>query len=273
MHRTLLVLAGLVALAQPVAAQGGSETLADIRQELTVLYVEVKKLTQELSTTGASGAQQLPPSVIDRVNVIESELQRLTAQTEELQFRVDRIVKDGTNRIGDLEFRLCELEDACDVSKLGDTPTLGGGVLPAPPATAASETGGGAQLAMGERADFDRAEAALSSGDTASAARLFATFAETYPAGPLTPRAHLLAGDAHSQLGETRSAATAYLNAFSAEPAGGTAPQALLKLGESLGTLGQTDEACVMLGEVGARFPGSAEVTSADAARSRLGCP
>lgn len=273
MRLTVLALVASL-LALPVAAQNREQTLADIRQELSVLFVEVQQLARELSTTGGViGGTQLPPSVLERVNVIESELQRLTARTEELQHRIDQIVKDGTNRIGDLEFRLCELETACDLGSLGDTPTLGGGALPNGPATAVPSDNGTPELAVGEKDDFGRAKAALESGKAETAAELFASFVEAYPGGPLTPSAHYLQGNALSQLGNTADAARAYLNAFSADPQGPEAPGALLRLGESLGALGQTSEACVMLGEVAVRFPGSTAVSEADAARGRLGCP
>ena len=62
---------------------------------------------------------------------MESELQRLTSKTEELENRVNRIVADGTRRIGDLEFRLVELEGG-DVGALGQTSTLGGEGQPHP---------------------------------------------------------------------------------------------------------------------------------------------
>ncbi len=59
------------------------------------------------------------------------------------------------------------------------------------------------QLAVGEQADFDRAKAALDSGDFRSAADLFATFTETYTGGPLTGRGAFLRGEALAGLGET----------------------------------------------------------------------
>lgn len=257
-------------LAAPAVAQDRDQTLADIRQDLTVLYVEIQTLKRELSTTGAPQAAALPQGVLDRVNAIESELTRLTAQTEELQLRVDRIVKDGTNRIGDLEFRLVELEGG-DVSKLSETTTLGGGTLPAAAAPIAPPSGG-PQLAVGEQADFDRAKALLDEGRTAEAATAFRTYTDTYPGGVLASDAHFLRGEAESRQGNWANAARAYLESFSGAPNGGRAPEALYKLGVSLEQIGQRDEACLTLGEVGVRFPASPAATDAATARTELGC-
>lgn len=266
------------------AVAQGDQTLADIRQELTVLYVEVQRLRRELSTTGAPSVQSGGDSVLDRIAVMESELQRLTSKTEELEFRVNRIVEDGTNRIGDLEFRLVELEGG-DVSTLGETTTLGGD-LNTPPATtggslppASGGLGGsslpqtgGTQLAVGEEDDFKRAQAALAEGRYQEAADQFATFSVTYPGGPLAAGADLGRGEALEALGDTKEAARAYLSSFSADPTGPVAAQALLRLGRSLGDLGQMQEACLTLSEVAIRFPGDPAVAQAEEARSALSC-
>ena len=127
LRQILLASALAVASALPTMAQEREQTLADIRQELTVLHVEVQRLNRELSTTGAPSPSLAGSSVLDRVTAIETELQKLTAKTEQLQFRIQSIVKDGTNRIGDLEFRLVELEGG-DLSTLGETTTLGGDI-------------------------------------------------------------------------------------------------------------------------------------------------
>jgi len=268
----------------PVAAQAqDAQTLADVRQELTVLNVEVQKLRRELSTTGGASVAVTGGSVLERVNAMESELQRLTSKTEELENRINRVVTDGTNRIGDLEFRLVELEGG-DVGSLGQTSTLGGGEMPATMAPATpvpapadplantSTPTNTAELAVGEKTDFERAKAALADGDFRSAADQFATFNQTYPGGPLGPEADLRRGDALDGLGDTREAARAYLASFSADPAGPVAAEALYQLGSSLGALSQTQEACVTLGEVASRFPTSPFVAQAQSERSVLAC-
>jgi tol-pal system protein YbgF len=272
-----LVLAVLVILAGPAAAQTREETLADIRQQLSVLYVELQALKRELSTTGAPTIGTGGGTVLDRMAAMEVELQRLTAKTEELENRIDRVVVDGTNRVGDLEFRLCELEAGCDVSALSSGTTLGGGPLPgtAPGGTTGSTgapAGGGQSLAVGEQADFDLAKAAYDAGDYAGAAGLFQSFTQTYTAGPLYGEAHYWRGEALAQQGDQQGAARAFLDSFSGAPSGPVAPQALFRLGQSLGTLGQAQEACVTLAEVGVRFPGAPAAAEAAAARQSLGC-
>ena len=274
MARVLALL--LMLLPMAAAGQDRAQTLADIRQELSALHVEVQRLKGELNTTGLPAAAGVGGDTLARVDAIEQALARLTARTEELQFRIERIVEDGTNRIADLEFRLVELEGG-DVSRLRETTTLGGaqaaGVRPvgALPDTG-PDTGAGAQLASAEQEDFDAARSALEGGDYATAAERFADFTATYPGSPLAGEAHFLRGEALSADGRTADAARAYLDSFSGAPAGARAADALLRLGLSLASLGQTQEACLTLGEIDLRFPLSPAATEAAAARQDLNC-
>jgi len=274
MARVLALL--LMLLPMAAAGQDRAQTLADIRQELSALHVEVQRLKGELNTTGLPAAAGVGGDTLARVDAIEQALARLTARTEELQFRIERIVEDGTNRIADLEFRLVELEGG-DVSRLRETTTLGGaqaaGVRPvgALPDTG-PDTGAGAQLASAEQEDFDAARSALEGGDYAAAAERFADFTATYPGSPLAGEAHFLRGEALSADGRTADAARAYLDSFSGAPAGARAADALLRLGLSLASLGQTQEACLTLGEIDLRFPLSPAATEAAAARQDLNC-
>ncbi|SFI89880.1 tol-pal system protein YbgF [Jannaschia pohangensis] len=312
-------LALALTIALPVAAQQ-SETLADIRQQLSVLQSEMQLLGRELNTTGATGGAVSGSTVLDRVNAIETELQRLTQATERLQFRVESVARDGGNRIEDLRFQLCELTPDCDLASLpapaplgqntgtpapaggttgGGTSSSGplsgpvpvqrpdrtGGTVAQPPVVAGTGTGtdigigatGGQtapvpELAVGEQGDFDRARAALDSGDNAAAAQAFEQFVTSYPTGPLTAEAQFLRGQALSRDGQHAGAARAYLESFSGTPEGPQAPQALVGLGTSLGALGQRDEACLTLSEVAIRFPQSPAVEQANSARAGLGC-
>lgn len=260
-------------------AQDKGETLADIRNELGQLAAQFNALKAELVSTGAATSGAAGGDALTRMDTIEAELARLTARTEEVELKLNRVVSDGTNRIGDIEYRLCEATEGCDPANLGATPPLGGdsGGAVAPVATGtgtapATDATGGAEMAVSEKEDFDRAKEVLGQGDFPGAAALFATYAQSYPGGPLIPEAHYLRGEALSKQGDTANAARSYLDAFSAKPDGPIAPDALVKLGEGLGALGQVQEACVTLAEVGARFPGTMAATQATVAMQGFGC-
>lgn len=259
-------------------AQDKAETLADIRNELGQLAAEFNALKAELIASGAATNGTAGGDALTRMDTIEAELARLNARTEEVELKLNRVVSDGTNRIGDIEYRLCEATEGCDPANLGATPVLGGDTGAAAPvvtdagAAPAADTTGGAELAVSEQADFDRAKEVLGQGDFPGAAALFATYAQSYPGGPLIPEAHYLRGEALSKQGDTANAARAYLDAFSAAPEGPFAGDALLKLGEGLGALGQVPEACVTLAEVGSRFPGSMAATQATVAMQGFAC-
>lgn len=265
----LVAVIGLIA--GPAVAQ--DQTLADIRQKLSILYVEIQSLRAELSPSGEATTSIGGNSALERLDAIEAELQRLTSKTEELEFRINRITVDGTNRIGDLEFRLCELEETCDIGLLGETPSLGGvdSAAEVPTPDGPPDTSG-PELALSEQADFDRAQQALVDADYRSAADQFTTFVQAYPAGPLTSEAYYLRGQALEELGELSAAARSYLDGFSGDPEGPIAPDALFKLGTSLAALGQVADACVTLAEVPIRFPDSEAVFEAQNAMSNLGC-
>ncbi|WP_103332896.1 tol-pal system protein YbgF [Tabrizicola sp. XJSP] len=276
-------LTACVLMAGPAFGQASDQTLADIRAELGSLSAEFNQLKTELVQTGASGGGLAGGSALQRMDTLEAELSRLTARAEEIELRLNRVVSDGTNRIGDLEFRLCEVTPGCDIATIGTTPPLGGdvagGAVAAPQAPNAvvieeptAPFAGGAELAIGEQADFDRAREVLGQGDFRTAADLFATFTQSYPGSPLSQEAQFSRGEALVRLGETSDAARAYLESFSVNPDGPLAADSLLKLGEQLGVLGQTPEACVTLAEVGTRYPGSMAATQAQVAMQGYQC-
>lgn len=269
-----VALAFALSVAAPVTAQDApqGQTLADIRQELSILLIEVQNLRRELSTTGTPGVDLSGTSALARIDTMEAELRRLTGKTEELENRVNQVVSDGTNRIGDLQFRLCEIEPGCDFATLGETAPLGGTAGPIANVPAPPPSPDRPDLAVGEQDDFDRAREVLDQGDFRTAADLFATFAQTYTAGALTGEAHFHRGEALLALGEQEAAARAFLESFSGSPGGDKAPDALLKLGLSLHDLGQVEDACPILSEVTSRFPDSAASLEAQAARAARFC-
>ncbi len=257
-------------VAAPAAAQDSS--LADIRAELGVLNAEIARLKSELSPSG--GAAQTAPlagDTLQRIDAIEAGLTRLNSKAEELENRINRVVTDGTNRIGDLEFRLVELEGG-DLGAIGETPALGGEAVTSIAPQAAEPVTDAPELAIGEQLDYERAQEALAQGDFLGAAEKFATFTQSYPGSPLEADANFFRGEAFEKAGNNQEAARAYLESFSGSPSSTRAPDALLRLGLSLDALGQRREACLMLQEVVNRYPGSPQVADAAQSRATLGC-
>lgn len=277
-----LLLAGAL-LAGGALAQDRASTLADVRQELTVLHVEMQRLRRDLNTTSGPTFRMPNAPFVDRLDALEAELRELTARTEQLEGRIARIVEDGTRRIGDLEFRLVELEGG-DVSRLGETTTLGGdvpgeslppvgGSLPSVGGSLPAEGGETPELAVAEQDAFDSAMLAYEAGEMEEAAEGFAAFTETYPGGALSGEAHFWRGKALADTGDWRRAARAFLDSFSAVPDGVHAAEALWQLGVSLDRIGQREEACLTLAEVAPRFPGTEAARGAEAEMQALGCP
>lgn len=260
----LLSFTGLPGLSQ-------DQSLAEIRADLSALNAQILGLRQMLSQRSESTTELTTSGpALSRLDQVEAEMRRLTGQVEQLEFRIEQIVKDGTNRIGDLEFRLVELEGG-DVTSLGQSSTLGGdsAVQPAEPVQTTTQN---VELAVAEEADFNAATDALKNGEYQLAADRFAQFTQTYPGGPLTGDALYWRGEALAAMGNWKEAARAYLASFSGSPNGTKAPDALHMLGVSLASLGQVSEACQMFSEVGIRYPGTAAIALAQSEMSRYSC-
>ena len=252
-------------------AQENDKTLADIRQDLNILYVEVLKLRRELSTTQTSSIiSSNEASVLERLDGMEQELRRLTSATENLEFRVNGIVSDGTNRVRDLEYRLVELEGG-DLSKIDFATTLGGDLEIS--SNIDVEENSGPELAIGEKADFENAQNALLDERFEESLLLFERFLENYPDSPLSAAIIIARGNAYEGLGEIKKAARAYLNSFSSYEDSPVAPEALTLLGNALVSLGQTDAGCQTLAQVLMRFPSSDFSFEAEKMMLELQCP
>lgn len=275
----------------PAQDESAEATLADIRQELSFLLGEVQYLKSQLVTTGPpqSSSARHEGSVSLRVDAIESELRQLTGAVEELQFRVETIVEDGTRRIGDLEFRLVELEGG-DLSSVGKVPALGSAEPGAAKAeetetVAAEDSGestgdGTAAEAAAPRepvypgeTPFEVAMAAFEAGNYADALGYLDTALDPDAEAETFAEVRFWQGESHFALQDWQSAASSYLDSFSSSPKGPNASGAILGLGISLGELGHADEACLMLSEAAVRAPNNPEVAGrAERERVRFGC-
>lgn len=258
-----------------VFAQTKDETLADLRQELVFLNSGLQLLNRELSTTSGSAAPSGSGSLLQRTDALELELRRITGVVEQLQFRIERIVQDGTNRLADMQFRIVELEGG-DVTNIPEIPTLGGETEGAATGSGTNNQGSagnaGVELAASEQGDFDRAVVAVEAGSYADAVAKLDRFLLTYPGGPLTGEAHYWRAEALAGLSDWSNAARAFLESFSGSPNGAKAPKSLYRLGVSLAELGQTQDACSTLGEVELRYPAAPAAQDARNKMTALSC-
>lgn len=268
----------LTCAVQPLWAQDKAQTLADLKNELGQLMAEFTALKGELVASGAAQSGAAGGDALQRLDSIEAAIARLTAQAETVEIKVNKVVADGTNRIGDMEYRLCEVTEGCDVATLPETPLLGGDPAVADPNAASGGDGApldaadAPELAVGEKRDFDKADAALAAGEFQAAADGFGAFTQNYPGSPLTQQAQFKRGEALTAVNNTAGAARSYLDAYSGAPTGEYAAESLLKLGQALASLGQIPEACQALAEVGKSFPGALQANDAATAMQGLGC-
>ena len=235
------------ALAQEASAQPplSERTLADLRQNLAVLSYEIQSLKRELSTTSAP--QPVPDGgLLDRVNAIEAALQELTNHSEILTRRIEGVVQQTTSQIQMLSQRIGGEE-----GDLQGTTSTAMANLPSEPASIDQ----GPSLAVGERSDFEMAQAAYDAGRGAETIELLDRFLSDYPNSPRSAEVKLLRGQAFDLLGDTKSAARSYLEAFNSAHSGPFADASLYYLGQSLLELGQTQAGCETLSQVSVRFP------------------
>lgn len=267
------------------------ETLADIQASLRAVASDLQALRAELLASGAAGFEAAGgDTAIDRMNAMEAQIARLTDQTEQLTNRVKRVVAGGSNRLGDIEFRLCELDPNCDLgalmtAELGRQSEFGGGlsgeaVVPPPPSDISSvtlpplddATPDAIPPTEEEAEDFAAARAAIEAGDWAQAIPLLEEFVAVHGGGPLTVDALFLLGMAQREAGQTEQAAESWLQAFSADPDGPRAARSLLELSRAMATVASPAEACPFLSELSIRFPEAPEAAQAEVAAAELGC-
>lgn len=265
----------------PAAPAADPRSLAVMRLDLAVLGRALQSLRAELVASGPSGFTAAGgTAAIGRMDQMEADIARLTGQVEEMRNRVEASIAEASNRAGDIEFRLCELDPGCDLGALTtaqlDAAAVGGPAdIAITPEAAAGTPPEAAPPGADpvENAAFDRAVAARAAQDQAGAAAQFAEFVAAHPASPLVPEAMFLRGEALAAVGDRAGAGRAWLDAFTAAPTGARAPQALLNLADAMAASARTDDACGFYAEVASRFPATPPALEAETRATALRCP
>ena len=269
-HAGLLAIGAIVAVTfagpgDQVKAQGtwtGSSSPEELIYRLDVLDAEIADIRARL---GGSIQQpsRTPSTTGGDVGALESEIQRLTAKIERLENQIRQLNAQASNRFGDIEFRLNELEGV---------PNDGSSQPLIPNQGAQLEVQQGPTVSATEQGDLDRAINDVNQGRFDQAEDRLRQFISAYPRSPLVGEAWYWLGESQFVRGNLADAARSYLNGYQVDRGGRRAPGNLLKLGVSLGRLGQLNEACSTLAEVRRQYPSAPEAIRADSEADGLAC-
>lgn len=246
--------------------EGTSKELTSVGAELEDLSSQIKKIQSELAENNTTLNITPSGAALMRIDVIESEVRTLISQIEKLRFRIEDIANDSTNRIGDLEFRIVELEGG-DITQLGQPRPIGGSAD-----WTLNNTNDGAEITIIEKSNYKTALDSLNVGNFELAVQQFDKLVIEFPGGPLISAAYYSKGEAFIGLNKWKSAGHSFLESFKSDPSGEVAPKALYKLGVSLGKLQKIEEACKTLLEVGLLFSKNKIVLDANNEMQILGC-
>lgn len=263
MARQSIIVGALLALA--AFAWGGPAYAERVSLADRVSAIE----RQQAAQTGSAG--QANVELLNRLTQLQSEVQALRGQVEQLQNDNTALREGSDNRYKDLDGRLQRVET---------TPTLAPPLSAAPssrppPLSSSSNPGlvnrmppsaSAPTVAAGdERSAYDSAFAALRAGDYVASARGFKAYLDAFPGGALAPNAWYWLGESYYVTQNYPIALQSFDTLLQRFPDSGKAPDALLKRGFCQIELGQSGPGQQTLNRVISDYPGS------DAARLAAG--
>lgn len=213
-----------------------------------------------------------------RMTQLENELRNLTGQVEEVSFRLRQISTRLDKLVGDVDFRLGELERGASApAQAPAAAAADGGAQPTPPPAAtgfgqqvqaaAGQRGGAQQAAVAPAAPgtvlpdgspmerYNFAFSLLRKSEFDRAEQAFTEFLAAHPDDDLAANAQYWLGETYYVRNQFDAAAAAFLQGIKQYPASAKAPDTLLKLGITLRELGQPAEACNTWNELLRSFP------------------
>jgi tol-pal system protein YbgF len=304
-HKRFVAALVLSVLVFPATALGQSRdrdlsgTVERLGRQLQTLERSVYRDAPRPSGSSALGGPSPPPAALSNLQItsdsLEEQQRRLTGQVEKLAFQVRQLNERMDRLVGDVDFRLRELEDAKGVSRA----SRGGGqpVAPTVPqspgeVTVQVETGGGSKVfgtltesqlqAAGVKLSGSEQNAAASAvtgatlvalpagstqeqysyarqfllkRDFDNAEKALAAFVTANPEDPLAGNAQYWLGETFYVRGDYQKAARIFAEGFQRYPGSAKAPDNLLKLGMSLSQLEQKSDACITLKKLREEYP------------------
>lgn len=281
-----------VVMAWPALAQVESREGIALQNQILELRREVQSLRDAVARGGgaAAGGSLLggsqrpsqPPggsagdltaSLVDRVQQLEEEVRRLRGRSDETGFALQRATEEQQKALGDMNFRLQELEGRGGAGSRPAQPSQGAATPPARPATPPAQGAAPAQATRTPEAALREGNAALARRDYAAAEKA----AREVLARGQSPRAYdarFLLAEALFGKRDYQQAALTYDDTFRRSRNGSKAQDSLLGLANSFTALNEKRSACDTLNELRSQFPTPrADLRERIAqARQRAGC-
>jgi TolA-binding protein len=291
-----LVLALSLPLAPAVAQNASQAAEARIKK----LEAEVQALQRKVFPGG--NGKYFPPQVapadvpastigtpsttpmtdlLARMQSVEAQLQRLTAQSEEnanklaqLQAKVDAMSAVPAPTVA------CAVQASTTAENLAAMTGTKPAATPAPSAAAPSRVAAVAAIEKPKTADAGDDEYTYGfrlydAKFYPEAQQQLKLFLQKHPKHTRASFARNLLGRAYLDAGNPREAASWFLQNYQADKAGARAPDSLLSLAGAMRTLKDTSRACIALGQFAEDYPGEAAgrlKSQYDATRNGLSC-
>ena len=297
------MIAALVASASPAAAQAASlePRVKKLESEMRAVQRKVfpgasdrffePEISAPAATPAPTGVSASAPltDLLQRVDTLETQITRLTAQTEENGFK-----------IGQLEKRLMQLEEQAKAAAAAAAapapvagaasaaPGAGAAARPATPAAASAAAAAPSAERVAAVSKIEKPQSADAGEDAylygyrlweakffpEAQAQLRFTL-EKHPKHKRSSYTRNLLGRAYLDDGKPSAAAKMFAENYEKEPKGDRAPESLYFLGESLIKLNEKAKACVAFTELAEVYPDVAAGRLSDrlaAGRRNAGC-
>ncbi|MGB1539427.1 MAG: tol-pal system protein YbgF [Rickettsiales bacterium] len=282
MQRFMLSCACLLAFATPALAQD-AHRLDRLERDLQMLQKEVYRNgvpegvgIPASDDAALARAQVMVSQIEERLRNLEGRLEKLEFENRRLREQLDVFQQDVQTQLQNAPAP-SQPKTAEKTAQTEETPA----VKPTPPKEVKDTTQPlrlPSQQKEGEfstsRDHYNHAFRLLQQTKYDEASKAFENFIQSYPGDPLMGNAYYWAGETHYVRRDFIQAADYFRQGFEAMPQGPKAGDNLLKLALSLDEIDRKDEACVVLGQVVAKF-GANSVSlkkKASEERSRIGC-
>ena len=280
------------------------------RLERDISFMQKQVYTGGSSSGSASGGTVPNGGAIEvRLTQMDQELRQIRGQIEQEQFANRQNATELKKLSEDVEYRFRALEAKAAAPVAAAPVAVAPAVTPAAAKAAAAAEAAAEEASIDGPAKFDPAakpgdaEKKAAAAATAAAAKKpaltgndfpdanthysyafkqlndkkyaeatssFDGFVRKYPSDPLTPNAYYWLGESYYARADYTRSAESFRKGFEANPQGQKAPDNLFKLAKSLGQVKRTNEACIVLGQIVAKYPDSSPRIAKRAADERV---